>query len=205
MWLSGNRIKHCKRGDSSFSEDNWGDSTTEYSSSIQQLHPPGWKRILTHASKYKQSCKGHTMIKAVEGAVITPSTRSSIVNKIQDDGSSENEEDLDYGGRESREVKGDNDEIGAGDTIDAIDAINATDETNTIDAIDEIDNGDDIDMYDDGDDIDKMNEDDNVNEIQDSVNVDEINKGDNINKINECNEGETADVDDVEFVDTCGV
>ncbi|ETW84860.1 hypothetical protein HETIRDRAFT_165893 [Heterobasidion irregulare TC 32-1] len=88
MWATGNRVKHKRRGDSSFSEENWGDSTLDYSSSIQQLEPPGWNRILARAAKYKQSRKGNAIIQAVEDGAYVPSVRAAIIDTIQDDDNS---------------------------------------------------------------------------------------------------------------------
>ena len=85
MWATGNQLKHKNKGNSSFSEENWGDSTLDYSSSIQQLQPPSWTRILAHTSKYKQSHKGNTIIQAVEGAASIPSIHASIIDMGQDD------------------------------------------------------------------------------------------------------------------------
>ena len=85
MWATGDRLKHQKKGDQSFSEENWGDSTLDYSSSILQIEPPGWKRILARASRYKQSRKGHAVNEAVEGTASALSVHASIVDTAQDD------------------------------------------------------------------------------------------------------------------------
>ena len=106
MWATGDQLKHQKKGDQSFSEENWGDSTLDYSSSILQIEPPGWKRILACASRYKQSRKGHAVNEAVEGTASAPSVRASIINMTQDEDDVSEEDTSDDGIRNIRVGEG---------------------------------------------------------------------------------------------------